>query len=43
MALSAHTGAQEKGNQEGAEVQLRAEQFTHIPCAVMNGDMRYSR
>lgn len=36
-------GTQEKGNQEGAEVQLRAEQFTHIPCAVMNGDMRYSR
>lgn len=41
--LSAHVGAQGKGNQLGAEVQLRAEQFTHIPSATMNGDMRYSQ
>lgn len=33
-------GAQ--GNQKGAEVQLRPDQFTHVPCAVMNGDVRYS-
>lgn len=40
--LSAPAGAQGKGN-KGAEVQLRAEQFTHVRCAAMNGDMRYSQ